>query len=398
MRPVRVAQLVETLAAGGAEALAIDIAGEMASRGHVSDLFVVRGGGPFLARVGPDVGVVDLTRGENAAGQVERIAQFLGACRALERSLRQRRVEVLQTHLPKANFLGLMMARRGVCRVYATVHNNREFDYGDNAGAAKRALRRRGYKAMLGCCTGVVAVSEQVKHSLVEQLGADATQASRITVVPNGIRIRPPVTAEVRERARKRWGVTGDEVLIVGVGRLTRQKNFAALVEALEAVGGPGGRWRCIIAGDGELRGQLENLLAAKGLAAHVTLPGLVEDVPELLAAADVFCLPSAFEGLPLVLLEAMVAGLPVVAFTIDGVTDVVQDGVQASLAAPGDVGALGRALRNLVDDDVRRAALGQAGRATAESSFNMKSMMDRLEAIYGGTSPNLAGSRSSGC
>jgi glycosyltransferase involved in cell wall biosynthesis len=380
---MRIAQLVEALDAGGAEALAVDIAGALAARGHDSHLVVARGDGPFLNRLSPTVAFHDLKRPRRDGNQAYRILYFLETCRRLESLLRAHRIEVLQTHLPKANFLGLVMAWRGVCRVYPTVHNNREFDYGDDAGNLKRALRRFGYRRMLKTCQGVIAVSEQVRDSLADQLGTSASQKARILVVPNGVHVVAPVSTTERARLRASLGVTDRQVLIVGAGRLTRQKNFARLIEALGLLKPAGTDWRCIIAGDGELRAEYEAQIAAAALGRHVRLIGLCGDVPGLFAAADIFCLPSLFEGLPLVLLEAMGAGLPTVAFEIDGVTDVVSEGIQARLAAPDDAGSLARALTALLVDAPQRQRLGAAARARVEERHAFDTLLNRLESAY---------------
>lgn len=380
---LRVAQLVETLEAGGAEALAIDIAGALAARGHESHLIVAKGDGPFRARIGTGVRFHDLERPRRDGDQIYRIIYFLETCRRLESFLRARRVEVLQTHLPKANFLGLVMAWRGVCRVFPTVHNNRELEYGDRSGRTKRALRRAAYRRMLRHCRGVVAVSEQVKSSLAKELDITHAEAARIRVVRNGVRVEALPSPKERAEIRAFWGVDESQVLIVAVGRLTRQKNFAALVEAASRLAGGTTDWRCVVAGDGELRADLEAQIATAGLGDKVRLPGLVEDVRGLLSAADVFCLPSAYEGLPLVLLEAMSCGLPVVAFAIDGVTDVVAGGQQARLAPVGDTRALAAALASLVDDPVMRRTMGSAARELVVERFNFETAVDDLETMY---------------
>jgi glycosyltransferase involved in cell wall biosynthesis len=380
---LRVAQLVETLDAGGAEALAVDIAGELAVRGHESHLIVARGDGPFRNRALPSVAFHDLGRPRRDGSQVYRIAHFLEMCRRLEAMLRSDRIDVLQTHLPKANFLGLVMAWRGVCRVYPTVHNNREFDYGDRAGRTKRALRRAGYRQMLRHCRAVIAVSEQVKASLVEELGVGPGLAARIAVVPNGVRIGTPPAPDRLEALRAAWGAAEGQALIIGAGRLTPQKDFASLVAALAGLESVSTDWRCVIAGDGELRADLESRIEAAGLRGRVRLAGLIDDLPALLAAADLFCLPSRFEGLPLVLLEAMAAGLPTVAFAIDGVTDVVHDGRQACLAPPGDIHAFADAIASLLNDRNRCREMGAAAHALAAGRYGFGTTVDRLEAVY---------------
>jgi glycosyltransferase involved in cell wall biosynthesis len=264
------------------------------------------------------------------------------------------------------------------------VHNNREFDYGDNAGSIKQRLRKMGYRQMLKHCAGVVAVSEQVKRSLLKDLGAGAVDGKRLHVVANGVREVPAVSADERTVARAIWGLESDEALIVGIGRLTAQKDFASLLQALALLPADARGWRCIIAGEGELQQDLAGLTRDLGLSDRVRLAGLVPDVRGLLAAADIFCLPSRFEGLPLVLLEAMAAGLPVAAFAIDGIADVVTDGVQARLVAPGDTCGLASALGALMADRGERRRLGEAGRLLVGAQYDFNRVILQLEKVYG--------------
>jgi len=387
---LRVAQFVEVLEAGGAESLAIAIASALADRGHDSHLAVVRGGGPFRCRVPAAVRFCDLGRPKCEAGQAARIVDFLKTCRGLEDYLRSAQIEVLQTHLPKANFLGLCMAWRGVCRVYPTIHNNREFDYGDNAGAMRRWLRRAGYRAMVGSCSGMVAVSDKVRISLAEQLGLRGSCVNRISVVSNGVTLPEPVDSDRRRAARRRWGIGDDAVLIVGIGRLTRQKNFEALIEALARMSPASRPWHCVIAGEGDKRSELEALIRRLGLDNQVTLAGLSDNVGVLLGAADIFCLPSLYEGLPLVLLEAMAHALPVVAFAIDGVAEVVSNGSNAVTVNAGDNAGLSKALNVLIDDEERRVLLGRAGRRLIAEKFDFSTKVEELLMIYGAEAKRL--------
>lgn len=382
-QPRRIAQLVEALESGGAEALAVDIAGALAARGHESHLIVLRGDGAFRGRVSPEVRLHDLGRPRRDGSQAARVFYFLGTCRRLHALLRAERIDVVQAHLPKANFLGLVMAWWGMGRVFVTVHNNREFDYGDQAGRLKQWARRFGYRQMTRSCRGVIAVSEQVKRSLLAELRVDNADAGRVRVVTNGVREAPPASVAARESARAAWGVAPGEVLVVGVGRLTAQKDYATLLQALSRLPADAPAWRCIVAGEGELRPGLEQSARDLGLSDRFRLGGLVSDVGGLLAAADVFCLPSRFEGLPLVLLEAMAAGLPVAAFAIDGVVDVVAEGEQARLAPPGDAGALAAVLLDLLRDEAQRRRLGEAGRRLVGERYGFDGVVTRLEEAY---------------
>lgn len=389
---LRVAQLVEALESGGAEALAIDIAGALAARGHDSHLIVLRGGGPFRTRVPGSVSFHDLDRPRRDGNQAFRIIYFLETARRLQALLDAERIDVLQTHLPKANFLGALPALRGRCRVCPTVHNNREFDYGDAASAVKVRMRRDGYRLLARRSHAMIAVSERVRASLVAELGLTDGVGGRIAVVPNGVVIPAPATPESRAEARARWGLSGAEVAIVTVGRLTRQKNHAALLKGLQALAGTGVAWRCIIAGEGELEADLRECARTLGYGDRVCFAGLVRDVPSLLAAADVFCLPSLYEGLPLSLLEAMAAGVPVAAFSIDGVAEVVQDGVHGRLAPPDDVHGLGRALGDLVQHEALRRDCGRAGRELVVARYGFDAVAPRLERIYGIAGPAPSG------
>lgn len=380
---LRVAQLVETLAAGGAETLAVNIASSLAQRGHDSHLIVLRGEGPLRGRVSDRVTLHDLAQAGPGGGQVARIARFAATTERVRSIMRSTGATVLQSHLPMGNFIGLGLALRRQCLTFPTVHNNRELDYGDNAGPMRRALRRQGYRLMVRHCTRMIAVSEQVRESLAGELALGPSSRDRFAVVRNGVVLPPVATEADRARAREAWGLPPGSVLILAVGRLTYQKNLTALVHALARAEIDDVDWRCVIAGEGELRAEIEQEISAAGLADRVFLPGVVSDVDGLMKAADIFCLPSRFEGLPLVLLEAMAFELPIVSFAIDGVVEVVQDGVQGRLAAPGQVGAMAQALTELARDRDRRRALGRAARIIVQERHDFALTVDALESLY---------------
>ena len=381
--PLRIAQVVEALESGGAEKLAIEIAGAFADRGHDSHLIVLRAGGAFENRLPSVVHFHDLGRPRRDGAQLARLAYFAGTVGRLGWLIRSLRIELIQCHLPKANYLGLAMAAGRICSVCPTVHNNREFDYGDHASALKKQLRRASYRQMIRTCPAVIAVSDRVRTSLVDELGAGASEADRIMVVPNGVAARAPVDPASRSAARAEWGVAEGEVLLVAVGRLTLQKDHAVLVDALQGLRDSAPNWRCLIAGEGELEADLARQISEAGLAERVRLVGLVGDVGRLLNAADVFCLPSRYEGLPLSLLEAMAAGLPTVAFAIDGVQEVIEDGKHGLLAPARSAVAFREALGRLVRDGRLRDEMGCAARELATDWYGFRVSVDRLEAIY---------------
>ena len=147
-----------------------------------------------------------------------------------------------------------------------------------------------------------------------------------------------------------------------------------------------------MIAGEGPLRSTIESRLAALGLDAQIRLLGHRPDVETVFAALDVFVLSSASEGLSNTILEAMASGRPVVATRVGGADEMVVDGVTGLLVAPHDPAALAAALARLVRDSRERCAMGAAGRARVESTFDLADAVRRYEALY----QDVVGSRAS--
>lgn len=375
---MRVAQLIENLDTGGAESVAVSLANEMAARGHESHLIVVHGGGGLRPAVTPAVIFTDLDRPRTSGFPPSLLAYRLGTCRRLEEVLVRHRIEVVQSHLPQANFLALWIACRRLARVYPTVHNNREFDYGKRT-RLKLAARRQAYRLLLRCCDGMVAVSEQVGRSLAREL---RVQGDRIVAIPNGVVLPDEDDVGGREDHRRAWGLDPDAVLILSIGRLVAQKGHSNLVRAL-ALPGTDPSWRAIVAGEGEERPALEDLVRTCGLQDRVRLVGHVPDIATLMSAADIVCLPSRYEGLSLALLEALAASKAVCAARIEGTADIVTDGREALLADPGDVPALAACLHRLTDDPSLRARLGAAGRELVAQRYTRDRQVAALERLY---------------
>ena len=381
---MRVAQLVETLGAGGAQRLAVGIAETLSIRGHESLVVALSAEGPLREIMPTGVELHDLGFARGGGGSVGDLLALPGAYLRLESLLKRRGVEVLQTHLPGANYCGLLLARRGICRVYPTVHNTREFEYGNTRNRWRGRWRRRAYRGMLDRCAAMIAVSTGVRDAMLEELGLTAVPPDRFHVVPNAVRVPGPLTDNESAAVRADLAIPQDAILVLAIGRMTEQKNFGDLLNVLAALDSSVPDWRCLIAGDGPLYGDLVQAVAAKGLSGKVLLPGQVSGIERMLGTADIFCMPSLWEGRPLALLEAMAAGLPVVAYGIEGVAELVEDGVVGYLCEPGDVASFGRALNGLLANPAQARRMGAAGRTVIEDHHDWEAMVDRLENIYG--------------
>jgi len=166
---------------------------------------------------------------------------------------------------------------------------------------------------------------------------------------------------------------------VVTLARLSPQKGIDTLVTAAGLV--PEAKF--LVVGDGPERTALEAQAESLGISSRVSFLGHRRDVPALLASADVFALPSLFEGLPLSVLEAMAAAKPVVASRIGGTDEAVVDGVTGILVPPSDPAALAQAIRTVLADPQLAARMGGAGRARVHEAFTAQAMARGVEAVY---------------
>lgn len=242
------------------------------------------------------------------------------------------------------------------------------------------ALLHRLSYGRLGLFTTLsICVSEALRRNLVAECGHPA--ASTVTVA-NGVDLAwfSPDAGQ-RQAVREQLGVAPGEVLLVCLAGLTQTKRIDVLLEALAGMDReiP---WRCLILGDGELRGELEQRALHLKLGARVTFLGFQSDVRGFLRAADVFVLTSDVEGLPLSVLEAMACGVPCVATNVGGVSEVITDGVDGFVVPPGDAGQVGRALTELIRQPQLRRAMAEAARRRVQASFDIQSTMSKIRKL----------------
>jgi len=225
--------------------------------------------------------------------------------------------------------------------------------------------------------THLVAVSQQVKQQSLE----DGIQAHKITVIHNGINL-PPDEPIDSSAVRAVLGINDNQPFILAVGRVTRQKGFTYLLQAMPQIISRFPNAVAMIAGDGPLREELEQEALALGVAEHVRFLGFRQDVPHLLAAADLFAMPSVFEGFPMVLLEAMVMGKAVVASRVQGVDEILISGENGLIIPPLDPPALAQAIIQLLENPSHAAAMGTTARQTVLDGFTLDVMCRKYEAL----------------
>ena len=304
-------------------------------------------------------------------------AADLAATWRLAALLRARRFDVVHTHTAKAGAVGRLAARRaGVGRIVHTYHGFpfHEFQSPVRRGAYVALERRLGRITDLALAVGSGVAVEAVRRGLIPP--------DRIRTIGVAVDQPSPLAADpvARRRARRALGLPAEVIVVGAVGRLAYQKAPEDFLAALRALRRPGvvGVW----VGGGELAGRMARLAAAQPQV-PVLFTGERDDVPALLPAFDVFTLPSRYEGLPTVVVEAMLCGVPVAATAVNAVGDLVVPGETGLLVPPRRPDLLAAAVRSLLDSPADAARMAAAARARLGARYGVPALRDALTAAY---------------
>jgi glycosyltransferase involved in cell wall biosynthesis len=248
-----------------------------------------------------------------------------------------------------------------------------------NIYADKRWHHRAAERLLMAGTDCVIASAASVKTYYMQQVGADP---DRVDVIYNAVDFASLSTSAPRADLRRRLNLPEGALVAGVIARLTDQKGHSFLLESL--ANEPAlARLHLVVIGDGPLRADLERQAAGRGLSARVSFLGSRRDLGDLLSVMDIFVLPSLWEGLPLSMVLAMGAGLPVVSTSVAGIPEVVQDGRTGLLVPPGDAAALGRALARLVGSADERRSLGEAAREYVLPRFGVDRYVASVVSTY---------------
>jgi glycosyltransferase involved in cell wall biosynthesis len=372
-RRIRVLTVIDSLGVGGAEAL-LPVFLQQVDRDRF-DVHVLT-----LGTV-PDNHLQRAVRDSGSETVSWHRRRLLSAARidVLTRRMRESRVDLVHTHLLYSNVQGAAAAWRAGIPCVATLHNL----YPSRRRASSVIKRAIEISVLRSTKTSVIAVTSEVAQAYSGQLFG--LTSSRVTTIPNAIdldrieRVLPSEAAETRADVLR--GAAGP--LLVSVGRIAPQKGFVDLVRAAEVLLPQYPEMRIVIAGRvGAAGPQVKQEIARLGLEDSVVLLGERDDVPRLMRAADAFVLPSHWEGGPIVLLEAMAAGTPIVATRVGGIPEVIRDGENGVLVPPGQPELLARGIDTVLRDPLRASHMLEAARIDVQS-YRADAWARRIERLY---------------
>ena len=364
---LRIAHVIESDGPGGAERVLAQLSTALQASGAYNVAFLPADREGWLARQLEGSGVtIEYFRLERRVSRERRVSP---ACaRSLEAAFRRHRIGVAHSHEFMMAVYGAWASWRAGVPHVITMHGSSYY-----AGRLRRRLALRAAIALSG---HTVAVSGRLARQISRDLWMPP---SRISTIPNGVPSVRPERTTLRDELR----LGPDDRLVVSVGNLYPVKGHQHLIDAVALLVGRHPALHLAISGRGEMAEALSARARGLGLANRVHLLGLRSDVAAILAAADVFALPSLSEGLPLALLEAMFAGCPIVASEVGEVGVALAHGEAGILVEPGQPAALAAALDRLLSDPDRARELGEHAVRRAAAEYDISRMVQRYAGVY---------------
>src|SRR5262245_14461179 len=357
----RVAQLIASDGPGGAERIVADVSSALQASGVETVVFLPKDGEGWLARQ---------LAGSGVLVEYFRIEQPVSPpwARALAHAFERHRVIVAHSHEFSMGVYGAWASWLARIPHVVTMHGGRYY--------AERFRRRLALRAAVAVSAQTIAVSTTCARDISRGL---AIRRSRIRLIPNGVRFVPPDRVTLRTELR----LQPEDRLVVSLGSLYPVKGHTHLIDAIAMIADRHPRLHVAIGGRGEMADTLLARARTYGLQDRVHLLGLRSDVAAVLAAADIFALPSLSEGLPLALLEAMFARCPIVASDVGDVGVALEQGSAGVLVQPGDAVSLASAIERLLLNAAQAQAFGERAARRARAEYDLSRMVDRYVDVY---------------
>jgi glycosyltransferase involved in cell wall biosynthesis len=360
---IRVVYLAHTFQVGGAEEMVLNLVRHLPAR-FEPVVCCIHELGPIGAEIrdsGTPISVLGLNPGLRRPWDVARIRRYL----------RNAQPEIVHTFLLTASLYGRLAAM--LARVPIVIGTE------VNIYERKRPSHALAERLLMLGTDRVVASAESVRQFYIRQVHADP---AKVDVIYNAVDWAQLQTTKTREEIRRSLSLPCDQPVAGIVARLTEQKGHTYLFDALACTPGLEAL-HLLVVGDGDLRESLSRRVETLGLSSRVHFAGARRDLGDLLSAVDLFVLPSLWEGLPLSLVLAMGAGLPVVATRVAGLPEVVEHERTGLLVPPADAAALGSALARIVGDRAFARRMADAARERVRPTFGVDGYVASVVALY---------------
>lgn len=376
----RVMQIISNLEIGGAQEVVRTLAENMDQLGSTSVVCTFQDGPLSEALRSKDIPVEVLPeRKHSVFSVIPYIRELVAYYKQLQKLVEKYQIDVIQTHLLRSmDFLVLLLRKPNGPRVYWTFHNSL-FDLREDHLAKHRwslKIKRFSHHVLywLGSkrVDGIIAVSQDVETAILDTMFG--ISKNKISIIRNCVDTQRYKGKIDRQAARENLGFTEKDKVGVVVATFKRQKGHRYLIEAVSNLVQTHPEFHVLFVGDGELRSEMERLVDNLSLKRTVHFLGTRSDIPSILAASDMFILPSLWEGLPMALIEAMASGLPVVATNVSGTCEVMVDGKSGILVDPGNNGALTSAIEKLLDNPDKTREMGAFSQKRVNDLFSAKS------------------------
>lgn len=367
MQKIRILHLITRLPIGGAERLLLGILRNLDPNEFESVVCCIQDRGE-LAEEAEAMGIPMI-----ALNLMQRGGHDRQVVPALRRIIRERDIDLIHTHLYHANLYGRLAARREGIPAIASVHNTYK----------KQKWYRHLINRYLARHSFVVtAGSEDVEKDLLE---VDRLPRNKVVRLPNCIDLARVETTLTIAEAKQRFGFAETNRVIGTVGRVEEQKGHVFLLRAFARLRRQpgGGDLRLLLVGDGRLLPQLREAAENLDIADACRFPGNISRLADVYRAIDVFTMPSLWEGLSLAMLEAMAAGLPMVATDVGGARDVLGDSRWGLVVPPHDADALATAIEKLLDDPQATAEMAASGRERVHANYSVTALTNQLANLY---------------
>ncbi len=380
MSRLKVLLLITELPLGGAQKHVLDLAQGLSADNYRVHL-AAGGEGPLVTEA-EALTEIDLHRISQLVRPISPLSDLVAFLR-LYRICRRERIDIVHTHCSKAGILGRWAARlAGVRVILHTVHG---WGFYKDDGCGLRRLLVAVERASARITDRLITVSQAaIETGLHHRIGKRAQyRCVHHAIDPS------PFQESLTDRSEiyRSLELAEDRPLVTMIACFKPQKAPLDFIEVAARVREHVPPAQFLIAGDGELRPQLEQALRRLGLEDTLRVPGWRRDIPAILAATDVLVLTSRWEGFPGALLEAMATGVPVVANAVGGVPEIVRDGVTGYLVEPGDIGSMSDRVAALLNDKALRTRMSRSARKGFPPGFELSDMIRRIEAIYHETS-----------